>query len=266
MPNNVRNNVTVIGPVDEITKFWQMFDISKTSSIEDRLTKTSRKIQVDDDAPAYNFDLDFNKIISRPKDLEIESDGLVMYLESYHGMCKDLQQKIMSTPRSILDSLNAQTVYEFVKQSCSPENAFYIVQDLDRAEDALRENFCKAIRNYRKYGYSTWYYWSCNNWGTKWNAYNQARMSDTAFSFDTAWAHPFPVMSELSKMMFRSIVFEVKYADEDIGANVGHYRIIGGITTYLLDTDDKEECRRFACDVHGYDYDKWIAERLADSI
>jgi len=52
MPNHVRNNVTLIGPVDEITRFWQMFDISKSPSIEDRLTKTSRKIQVDEDTPA----------------------------------------------------------------------------------------------------------------------------------------------------------------------------------------------------------------------
>ena len=197
-----------------------------------------------------------------PEDLKIEEDGLVMYLESCHGMNRDLQQKILSTPNAILDSLNAQTVYEFVKQSCPPEVALTITQDLDRHEDA-RENFCKAIRNYRKYGYATWYHWSCNNWGTKWNSYNQARTSENSFSFDTAWAHPFPIMSELSKM-FRSIVFEIKYADEDIGANVGHYRIIGGITTYLLDTDDKEECRRFACAVQGYDYDQWIADRLIE--
>jgi len=264
MPNNVRNNVTLIGSVDEITKFWQMFDVSKSSNIEDRLTKTSRKIQVDEDAPAYKFELDFNKIIPRSEELEIESDGLVMYLESCYGMNHNFQQKIMSTPRAILDSLNAQTIYEFVRQSCPSDIAFSITQDLDRVEDDSRNNFCKAIRNYRKYGYATWYHWSCNYWGTKWNSYNQARTSENAFSFDTAWAHPFPIMIELSKL-FSTIVFRVKYADEDIGRNLGHYTIQSGIITYRDDFEvGNPEAQRFACEVHGYDYEALMAERLAE--
>jgi hypothetical protein len=255
MPNHVRNNVTIIGSVIEVAKFWQMFGASKAVSVEDRLTRTQR-IQTSNeevDPTYFEMDFSFDKIIAQPEELKINYDGLVMFLDGY---CRcllqqqiELQQQIMASSKLVLESLNTKTIYDFVRATCPSDKAQIIIQDLDRADDDGRENFCKAIRNYRKYGYATWYDWSCENWGTKWDAYGQSRKSENEFSFKTAWAHPFPVMCEMSKM-FRSLVFEIKYADEDIGSNVGHYRIVGGITTYLRsDTEITEESKKFACDV-----------------
>lgn len=73
-----------------------------------------------------------------------------------------------------------------------------------------------------------WYGWNQNNWGTKWNAYS-AEISDDLLTvqFDTAWAHPDPVIEALSKS-FPDEPILVKYADEDLGSNLGEYTILNG--------------------------------------
>jgi len=46
----------------------------------------------------------------------------------------------------------------------------------------------------KKYGYSDWYGWACDNWGTKWDIsefYGVDRQGDTiSFAFSSAWAPP----------------------------------------------------------------------------
>ena len=45
-----------------------------------------------------------------------------------------------------------------------------------------------------KYGYSDWYGWACDNWGTKWDVsefYGVDRQGDTiSFAFSSAWSPP----------------------------------------------------------------------------
>jgi hypothetical protein len=45
------------------------------------------------------------------------------------------------------------------------------------------------------------YEWCCDNWGTKWNAYEVARRDylRTCITFQTAWSPPTPVIVELHK-------------------------------------------------------------------
>lgn len=64
------------------------------------------------------------------------------------------------------------------------------------------------------------YEWCLKSWGTKWNAYNQTRLSDTEVYFDTAWATPEPIF-DLLATKYPNITFFVHYADEDIGRNAG---------------------------------------------
>ena len=46
----------------------------------------------------------------------------------------------------------------------------------------------------KKYGYSDWYGWACDNWGTKWDIsefYGVDRQGDTiSFGFSSAWSPP----------------------------------------------------------------------------
>lgn len=72
-----------------------------------------------------------------------------------------------------------------------------------------------------------WYDWCPKNWGTKWNAYDISFDGYDTLRFDTAWSNPEPVMQALSKM-FPSVVIWVMYADEDIGNNLGAYKMRNG--------------------------------------
>lgn len=81
----------------------------------------------------------------------------------------------------------------------------------------------------RMYGSYDWYNWNCENWGTKWNAYNTAITENSPFlteiEFDTAWSTPDPIIKALS-VKYPNCVFEVIYADEDWGSNSGNYMAI----------------------------------------
>ena len=79
--------------------------------------------------------------------------------------------------------------------------------------------------NLENYGHTTWYGWCRENWGTKWNAYDQDQetkefTSDTII-FRTAWNSPTELIKTLSTK-FPAVKFKFDYADEDSGCNVGN--------------------------------------------
>jgi hypothetical protein len=64
--------------------------------------------------------------------------------------------------------------------------------------------------NLEKHGYSTWYDYCVNEWGTKWDVggddYNSADDTDpnhTRMSFDSAWAPPIAAMEKFQDMGFK---------------------------------------------------------------
>lgn len=104
-----------------------------------------------------------------------------------------------------------------------------------------------------KYGYSDWYGWKVNNWGTKWGAYETHLSDDGKLCFQTAWSTPEVIFAKLSEM-FPTVEMTVDYADEDMGQNVGQYTYKGGELTNKFVGDLEEACR-----IWGYDYDDYIA-------
>jgi len=135
--------------------------------------------------------------------------------------------------------------------------------------------------NIREHGHKTWYGWRSENWGTKWNAYDQPDegfpVGTTEFRFDTAWASPYELITILSEKL-PGVTFMVSYADEDIGRNCGKYEITAGEITGLFTDKTPAECSAFAFGLkypdadrreHGYDenweysddvYDQWEKE------
>lgn len=110
-----------------------------------------------------------------------------------------------------------------------------------------------------KYGANNWYDWTCNNWGTKWNAYEICVDGDE-IQFDTAWATPYPIFRILSEQ-HPNVLIHVRYADEDFGYNVGEYKFKGGL---LIDENIPEggtlEAIEMAMDITGDDeYYIWDA-------
>ena len=64
----------------------------------------------------------------------------------------------------------------------------------------------------QKYGTASWYEWSCNNWGTKWNTgdVESSRESATVLNvyFTTAWGPPDPIFRRLTEMF--NVVIKVR--------------------------------------------------------
>lgn len=147
--------------------------------------------------------IDFDKIKPCPKGMDIDSDGWLMPLDnrySSHEPMKGHMDKIRK----------------------------FIVDNPDRKEETMK-NFLQGITNYLEHGFSTWYTWNIEHWGTKWNAYQQGdkrNTSDTIY-FQTAWSSPVNLIGELSEK-FPNVIFKLAYSDEDSGCNCGKYTISKG--------------------------------------
>lgn len=115
-------------------------------------------------------------------------------------------------------------------------------------------------------GIICWLTWHRAFWGTKWNAY-ESTVSPGNLRFDTAWRHPEPVILALSATNPER-TFSVKYADENLGYNLGHYTIRAGVITRVEGSptgNGDDASLDFASQVkHGMTYAalraKWDAE------
>lgn len=74
----------------------------------------------------------------------------------------------------------------------------------------------KMAENKAKYGYMSWYDFSCHNWGTKWDD-NLVKVHGGVIEFETAWNHPEGIYRKIAE----TIPIVVAYADEDIGYKYG---------------------------------------------
>ena len=193
MPNHVQNKLKFIGPKAKVKAAME-------------------SIQGEKDKEGFIPRIDFNKILPMPESLNVES-----------GTLGETAAKVLFGSGANISTMRFPS---FVSES----------EDIKRFREWKTETQKKAIElafiykeNKEKYGHTTWYNWSCDNWGTKWNAYqtpDQRDESDTIF-FQTAWSAPLPVIEALSKK-FPDLTFEIFYADEDTGSNTGWFRYKDG--------------------------------------
>lgn len=117
---------------------------------------------------------------------------------------------------------------------------------------------------YRKeFGADNWYDWQCDNWGTKWNAYDQFNHGDGEIEFNTAWSTPFDAMVHLSTK-YPDVEFFIQYADEDFGYNVGEYTLVNGEETETFQPDGGSiEALKLAMEIKG-DEDFYLGDNLID--
>jgi hypothetical protein len=181
--------------------------------------------------------IDFEKIIPMPESLKIDSGSstdngiaLVKYLVGDDSLLKEMLSY------SWVKNANITTTKQLFENFQSNENFNSLI-------DAGK----KAIYNLENFGYTGWYSWSCDNWGTKWNASSSYLHDNNILEFETAWSNPYPVLLELSSK-FPDIKFTVEYADEDIGSNCGRYVLQGGNQIEFTEYDGIK-----ACEIWGYD-------------
>jgi len=196
MPNWVRTRLTFIGKQNRVAEIKN-------------LVKTTGK---DNEGKDYTNEFDFNKVIPMPEELNIPSSS-----SGDDGM----RYLILNAKHSILWNDDDRSFMESMKKN-KEENP-------DRFNEAI-ELGKKYLSNISKYGYSTWYNWSYENWGTKWNACEVEWISDYCVEFETAWSFCFPIVQKLSEM-FPDVEISFCYADEDCGSNTGDGIMIAGKET-----------------------------------
>ena len=224
MPNHVINNVTVTGDAEMLRDMLE-------------------SIKVDGEGLGS---VDFGKIIPMPDSMNIESGS-----NTDKGLKAYTDFMFIYTLAGTRDDVDLDRI---PKKS---EEAFLNARpDVTPAQWELGKT---AYRNQSKYGAPTWYEWSIQNWGTKWNAYNSLECvpggDTTELCFQTAWSPPQPVLQRLSEQ-YPELAFSHAWADEDIGFNCGIVEYKNGeITSEYLPQGD--EAVSFACEQWGYDPEEY---------
>ena len=167
--------------------------------------------------------LDFNKLVPMPKELEKiggdrgEKEEIVKEWEEF---TKEVQ-------------INQANVDEYIEKFRNevrenpekyPESAKSVNLEPEEREwggifvpDFQYQMY--RIAGKVKYGFSSWYYWRLENWGTKWNAY-ETDFDEEYLDFQTAWDTPLPIFEKMANLN-PDTWFQVKYYDEDTGNNCG---------------------------------------------
>lgn len=213
MPNHITNKIELLGDESDIERL-------KSHMIGfpfDGGTEEKRKSI-----------FDFNKIVPRPDELDITSDGWISLLENQFSWNESLKSR--------LDSHRSKDGYEFT----------------DRDSQAI-DNFAQGIKNYLKYGSACWYGWSIENWGTKWNAYSvDKEWNKNSITFETAWSNVGGLIEQLS-VMFPDVEIRYLYADEDTGCNCGKAIYKNGCISFAKLENSSAEAYELAFELNPED-------------
>lgn len=124
----------------------------------------------------------------------------------------------------------------------------------------------------QRFGHSDWYGWQNENWGTKWNASEVYWSDDSEYvSFNTAWSTPFNLFTKLSEK-YPEAKFEIQFADEDFGHNVGTFTLINGEEIEEnIPEGGSREALELAMEIHyggadEYDFDDVFNDLYDDEI
>lgn len=166
-------------------------------------------------------ELDFNTVVPMPEIMQSEPHmGITQWAQIAMGIInlKTLQQ-FTPDPVAAFERGDYGAAAKRLEQSnairAMTEGPFPINWD-----EKDFEMLIQSMRVLKEYGQASWYEWSITNWGTKWNAYEVQRISDTIIKFETAWSMPAKWLEKLAGK-FPNETISIRWADEDFGNNVG---------------------------------------------
>lgn len=241
MPNWIRNIVTVEAPNAERLKEFRNLVESEENVFE------------------------FNRIIPMPETMNIVTDSLssepiAIYLEhlkhydpdGYDNLPENIRRKYRMTD-------DIRQVYARALRETKSNG---LVLDC-RTHPLSAQDYVDYGRTYltnlMKYGAVSWYDWSVNNWGTKWDSCEAwiATEADNhmEYVFDTAWAPPRGIYEELNRR-FPDFKFTVQYADEDaLSCHCGTMTFEGDHQSEDCPVSEHESLI-VSCEVWGWDYEE----------
>lgn len=185
---------------------------------------------------------DFQKLVPMPESLNLTEGSITD--KSISAFISHLHDEIICHPdrpgraEEIKRYADASKQYLGDKFICKeleymPPTAISAQAELhNMSVESFLELGKKYLDNQLEHGATTWYKWCTKNWGTKWDLSEGSKLQDTnKLVFETAWSAPFPIMEVLSKR-FPMVQFSHKWADEDLGNNVGQIIFLNGGELY----------------------------------
>lgn len=201
--------------------------------------------------------IDFNKIIARPKELDLCAGSLTNEaVSAYYSSCAPYEKEEVE---KIIRSYNsAHPPYMSINYLSKHRPDKHNNGELKKAGVRSWEEYGKLyVDNIKKYGCPDWYEWCCEAWGTKWNAHSgdyycsEGKSEPSKIVFETAFSTPEPLIRALSAI-YPDTYFTVVYADEDFGSNVGKYCYANGILYKARMPEEQSiEALNMAADVLG---------------
>lgn len=228
MPNHIMNHISVRGDDSEHTKLREIMEFLRP------------------EGKPLGY-VDFNKLIPIPPSLNIEAGsrgdrGLKLYKEYMAEKSMLLcNQAYLILPKEEQKQKSAALTEKYKRMAKDDPEVF----ELGR----------QYYENIRQYGCTTWYDWCIKNWGTKWNAYECVAWDKSMdqLSFYTAWSGVPTILEALSKR-FSGMEIEYRWADEDIGNNVGWMVYEAGtVVEDLSPGDDTKEAYEQAAEMWEFD-------------
>lgn len=120
----------------------------------------------------------------------------------------------------------------------------------------------KRIAAIAETGHPSWYEWSIENWGTKWDAFRYEQVDDDPFTFrfETAWSFPTPIFEKLAAL-YPTLTFECWTHDEgDCFGGRGCFNPREGDEPFAFGPGDDEAYEL----AHGYAREKYDDEEDED--
>lgn len=216
--------------------------------------------------------LSFEKIIPMPKRLNLIC-GCITDTSIYYAWSQKNEIEKKEIYRILKNyKVNFYANYWEKIRECKKRGSFKDIKELAKnykpsdIEKELNINSLEELgnaylENIKEYGYTTWYEWRIDNWGTKWDVYDDFQCNETTMIFKTAWSIPELIIERLSEE-FPNEFIEVKFADEDV------YSDNNGKITYLdgLSTIKNNLGEEFAREIwnENFENEKDIADEMFD--
>lgn len=181
------------------------------------------------DGTAY---FDFNTLVPMPETLLMDYGSMtdlsiVYYLTNrLHVKCfKDLPAKRRDIARKCLTgACDADLVFNNAVKRIYEWYGDYTKEQFEK----LYIDGQQYVYNKLHYGHTTWYGWSYENWGTKWNSCQLQVLDYDTIRFDTAWNAPIEITLALSNKFPTQKITHI-WADEDSGYNTGSIVVLNGV-------------------------------------
>jgi len=159
-------------------------------------------------------------------------------------------EQILSEVKSETNEFDFNLILPMPDELEGGSSPTYIVSQEEYENDSSK-GMTKAMSDelIKKYGFDNWYNWRIHNWDTKWNS-DEVYINYNEITFDTAWSNPKALLVALSEK-YPTIKFQIKFADEDFGFNVGEYTLLNGEPIEFDFPDGgSDEAYLMAMDIH----------------